>query len=538
MYSEQASLTLMSERDSDEELIVARLGMEAEDYFLISNERVEKASAEDEVLQTVLKYVLNGFPSSKHDMAHGTEMYWRYRDGLSAYNPLLLFEDRIVIPTCLRKKVIETVHSAHQCITGMTARAQVTFFWPGMSNDIENARINCRQCNRNAPSQAKLPPNNSPPIPQLPFELLFGDYFKLCSYNYLVAGDRLSGWTEVIQVTPGTKSSGAEGLCTALRILFATFGVPYEISHDGGPEFIGDVFKEFMRRWGVKHQLASSYHPQSNGRAEVAVKTTRRLLENNVAPDGSLDTDNVVRALLQLRNTPDRDAKVSPAQILFGRPLRDCIPHISKEVSVFDNPQMDPKWHAIWRAKEEALRARHARSFDILAEHSQPLDPLTVGSKVFIQNQDKSSKSHKKWDRTGVVVVVNDNDQYLIRVDGTGRTTLRNRRFLKKFQGVVKPVLPTVPHCIPIADKKLSSPNIPLAQEVSIESESETTKPTVQPSVVNEQDDVQPVPCEKQSVANENVSVQPAVVTRRSGRVVQQREMYDASTGTYVPPNA
>ena len=51
-----------------------------------------------------------------------------------------------------------------------------------------------------------------------------------------------------------------------------------------------------------------------------------------------------------------------------------------------------------------------------------------------IQNQIPSSRRSKKWDRQGTVVATGENDQYLVRVAGSGRLTLRNRRFLRKFQ--------------------------------------------------------------------------------------------------------
>ena len=41
-----------------------------------------------------------------------------------------------------------------------------------------------------------------------------------------------------------------------------------------------------------------------------------------------------------------------------------------------------------------------------------------------------------KWDRTGVVIEVRQFDQYLIKVDGSNRSTLRNRKFLRQFQPV------------------------------------------------------------------------------------------------------
>ena len=165
--------------------------------------------------------------------------------------------------------------------------------------------------------------------------MIFSDYFQLVTYHYLIIGDRLSGWTEVITVKPGTKSSGSKGLCRALRRVIATFGVPYEISSDGGSEFVAPETTFFFVKWSIHyHRRSSAYLPQSNGRAEVAVKSTKRALEGNVDRDGSLNTEAVVRALLQLRNTPDRECGLSPAQILFGRSLRDSLPLLNKNIPI------------------------------------------------------------------------------------------------------------------------------------------------------------------------------------------------------------
>ena len=128
----------------------------------------------------------------------------------------------------------------------------------------------------------------------------------------------------MLRVKDSLAGSGSKGLCETLRKVFATFGVPEEISSDGGPEFTARETENFLNRWGVRHRLSSAYFPQSNGRAEVAVKATKRLLEDNVGIDGTLNNDNIVRALLQQRNTPDCICKLSPAEVLFGRTLSRC----------------------------------------------------------------------------------------------------------------------------------------------------------------------------------------------------------------------
>ena len=38
-----------------------------------------------------------------------------------------------------------------------------------------------------------------------------------------------------------------------------------------------------------------------------------------------------------------------------------------------------------------------------------------------------------RWDKTGVVVEVKPYQQYIVKVQGSGRMTLRNRRFLREI---------------------------------------------------------------------------------------------------------
>jgi len=184
----------------------------------------------------------------------------------------------------------------------------------------------------------------------------------------------------------------------------------------------------------VDHRLSSAYHPQSNGRAELAVKITKRLLENNTGPNGELNTDKFVCALLQQRNTPDRDCGLSPAEIIFGHPLRDGLPQISKSQVIHNNGNLRPEWREAWESKEDAIRSRLVKNCERLEAHSRELEPLREGDSVLIQNQTPSSSRSKKWDRQGTIIATGDNDQYLVKVDGSGRLTLRNRRFLRRFE--------------------------------------------------------------------------------------------------------
>ena len=47
--------------------------------------------------------------------------------------------------------------------------------------------------------------------------------------------------------------------------------------------------------------------------------------------------------------------------------------------------------------------------------------------------QNQTGRFPKKWDKTGKVVENQDHDKVLVKLDGSGRLTTRNRRFVKKI---------------------------------------------------------------------------------------------------------
>ena len=119
----------------------------------------------------------------------------------------------------------------------------------------------------------------------------------------------------------------------------------------------------------------------------------KRLIADNTDPRGELNIDAMQRAVLQYRNTPDADTKLSPAMCLFGRPIKDFIPILPGRYKPYET------WLETLAAREEALRNRHMRAHERWSEHTKRRPPLVVGDSVRIQNEVGANPN--KWDKTG-----------------------------------------------------------------------------------------------------------------------------------------
>ena len=438
-------------------------------------EQVQVATSSDDNMLLLLSAIENGIPEFKHQLPPPIREYYQFRRHLYSSDGVIIYKDRIVIPPSLRSSCMSALHAAHQGISAMTSKAEASIFWPGITNDIHATRANCQHCNRMAPSQAALPPT-PPTLPEYPFQCICADYFHYQGHTYLVIVDRYSNWPIVERA-----KDGAQGLINTLRHTFATYGIPDELSSDGGPEFMAQATRQFLHQWGIHHRLSSVAFPHSNCRAEVGVKTIKRLITGNIGKDGAINVDAFQEAILQYRNTPDPTTKMSPAMCVFGRPTKDLIPILPGKY----HPH--PTWRDSLISREEALRHRHMLHQDKWSEHTKAPSPLKVGDRVRIQNQ--TGRHPHKWDRTGVVIEVRQYHQYLVRIDGSGRQTLRNRKFLRKFIPMYKPakrrsILDNIAHLPPgpppddatMPPKSPNPPPTPLHRP--IEDSPSTTSPT------------------------------------------------------------
>ena len=143
---------------------------------------VRVATASDNTMTKLLSLVDDGLPGSRYEMPPGLQEYHSLRDGLYTLDGVVLYNDGIVIPSSLRSKVLEGLHSAHQGISSMTSRAEASVFWPGITSSIREMRDRCSQCNRMAPSQPNPPPT-PPAMPVYPFQSICADFFHYAGTN-------------------------------------------------------------------------------------------------------------------------------------------------------------------------------------------------------------------------------------------------------------------------------------------------------------------------------------------------------------------
>ena len=169
-------------------------------------------------------------------------------------------------------------------------------------------------------------------------------------------------------------------------------------------------------------------HPQSNGHVEVAIKSAKRMIYNNLFTDRSLNNDRAAPAIIQYRNTPLPDISLSPAQILLHCQLRDNLPaHPS-------HYPLHKEWIITAQQLEKALSKHTHLMIEKNESTSQELQPFSLnhnGTNVVIQDADK------RWNRIGRVVEVLTNLQYRIRMFHSGRVTLRNRQFLRRYTPII-----------------------------------------------------------------------------------------------------
>ncbi|XP_055492867.1 uncharacterized protein K02A2.6-like [Leucoraja erinacea] len=375
-------------------------------YLPISAERlsaIRAATNDDTKLQSVVNRILSGWPKRKKDLPSDIRHYHTFQDELSFQDGIVFRGDRAVIPDALRVDITHRIHSSHLGVEGCLRRARECVYWLGMNEEIKTFIAKCDICRSVDPRQQRetLHPHD---MASRPWAKVGMDLFSFHNKDYLITVDYYSNFWEV-DYLPDTKSNT---VIKKLKAHFARQGIPDIVISDNGPQYASQEFQHFSQKWGFEHRTSSPGYPQSNGKAESAVKTAKRLMLKAAAA-----RQDPYLAMLDHRNTPSQGLNTSPAQRLLSRRTRTLLP--TKDTLLKPEVTHDEQGLKYNRQRQEKYYNRTAKDMDTLKREDS----------VRVQPCD----THKGWRPARVVQQVSHRS-YEVELE-SGGVLRRNRRHLR-----------------------------------------------------------------------------------------------------------
>ena len=244
--------------------------------------------------------------------------YWNFREDLSVKDGLVTKDSRLLILSTLHWKVLEQIHDGHLGMEKCLLKAKESVFWPGISDDIQEAVEKCGifpSCQNQLEMSVKFHHTCGTPL-----ELIFFYWNKM---DYLVVGDYSSKFLLVRKI-PNTST---HLVIKELRMIFIEFGCPLVLKNDSGLCYTSREFHNFLEFYRIHHITSSPHCPQNNGFAEALVGILKKLLGKSVK-DGKLWN----YGLLEYRVTPMSGNLPSPLEALTGCKPRTSLPQIPSSI--------------------------------------------------------------------------------------------------------------------------------------------------------------------------------------------------------------
>ncbi|XP_069983360.1 uncharacterized protein [Penaeus vannamei] len=237
---------------------------------------------------------------------------------------------QVVVPAPYRSQILSLAHdsplSGHMGINKTCRKIMNHFYWPGLRRDVVNYCKSCHQCQVVGKPNQKIPVAPLYPIPVIsePFSHVIIDCVgplpkTKSGNNYLLT--IMCSSTRYPEAIPLRKIS-SKAIIKELTKFFCTYGLPRVIQSDQGSNFLSKAFQAAMRRMGVRHQVSSAYHPESQGALERFHQTLKNMVRIYCHETDDQWDEMVPLLLFAARECVQDTLGFSPFELVFGHEVR------------------------------------------------------------------------------------------------------------------------------------------------------------------------------------------------------------------------
>ena len=234
------------------------------------------------------------------------------------------------IPKCVGKKdanyILREVHEGicgnhigARTLVGKTLRQG--YYWPTMLKDSTELIRKCKACQEHAkishlPSEPLTSVTSPWPFQQWGLDILGPLPIGRGQCKFIiVAVDYFTKWAEAEPLATITEQKVSNFVWSSI---IYRFGIPRSLVSDNRKKFNNPKFRDFCVELGIKNYYSSPSHPQSNGQAEVTIRTLKAALKTKLEDLKEKWVEYLPEVLWAYKTTRKSATNETPFALPFG----------------------------------------------------------------------------------------------------------------------------------------------------------------------------------------------------------------------------
>ena len=222
---------------------------------------------------------------------HEVFTQWKRSYQCQEINRILYKDGALVVTTkgTARRDLLKHYHdgimAGHPGVWKTLLGLRKDYWWPNMRLYIQHYIAGCATCQQNItithrnipPLQPIVPEENAAPFTTIAMDFVVKLPKSKGNDSILTVTDQ--GCSKVVILLPCEETMGSEEIAELFKNrAFPYTSIPTWVILDCDPRFMSSLFKELCRTLGIRQNISTAYHPQTDGQSERMNQSMEDLL--------------------------------------------------------------------------------------------------------------------------------------------------------------------------------------------------------------------------------------------------------------------